>query len=126
MRSSILAVLAVVGLCACATPPPASLPTAERIPRSEGFAPLRFTPNADTLDPFFAKVLDWPARAARECSSLTLVVRGLPDPSEESLEGRRAANLARALQSFGVPLPRFELGDEQDRDHPSLNIFAQP
>lgn len=125
MKQPFLAALAALSLSACASTPKVSEPIG-RIICSEGFAPLRFTPDSDALDPFFAKVIDWPAQAARQCSSLSLTVRGLPPPTTASMEGRRAANVARALQSFGIPMPNFELGDAEDQAEPSLEVRARP
>lgn len=125
MYRRVLAGIAVFSLTACTTAAKQSEPVA-RVVCSEGFAPLRFNPDADSLDPLFAKAIDWPAQAARRCSSLSLTVRGLPDPAEDSLGGRRAANVARVLQSFGTPAPSFELGDAQDRAEPSLEVRARP
>lgn len=125
MRQFFIAV-ATLSISACATSAPTSRPAVGRVICSEGFAPLRFTPNADSLSPFFAKVIDWPARAALDCSSVVLIVRGLPQPTQSSLEGRRAANVAKALQSFGAPTPTFELGDEADQAEPSLLVRAKP
>lgn len=126
MHRQLIAAATVISLGACATPGTSPTTPVARVICSDGFAPLSFTPGADTLDPFFAKVIDWPARAARQCGSLTLTVRGLPDPGEDSLGARRAANVARALQGFGAPAPTFVPGDQDDQDNPSLEVHARP
>ncbi|WP_146756729.1 hypothetical protein [Brevundimonas vesicularis] len=126
MMHRLLTAIAILSISGCATSAPKSRSPVGRVICSEGFAPLRFTPNADSLSPFFAKVIDWPAQAALDCSSVVLIVRGLPQPTQSSLEGRRATNVAKALQSFGAPMPSFELGDEMDQAEPSLQIYAKP
>lgn len=126
MHRQLIAAATLISLGACATPRPGPADPLARAPCSDGFAPLRFTPGADTLDPVFAKVIDWSAQTARECGSLTLTVRGLPDPGDTSLGERRAANVARALQSFGAPAPSFVLGDQHNQDNPSLEVRARP
>lgn len=111
---------------ACATAPARSPQPGKRQICSEGFAPLRFIPDRAALDPSFAKVADWPAEAAARCRINSLAVVGLPEPSSESLAGRRAASVLAVLEAFGVPRPTFDLGDEEAQRNPVLVIDAAP
>lgn len=116
------AVLMVVG---CAQTPTSVIDN-PRPACSEGFAPLYFQENSAALDPLFAKVLDWPARAAGRCRLVSLTVRGLPNPSPDTLAGRRAASVLAAFESFGIPAPMFELGDADDQASPTFQMNARP
>jgi len=87
---------------------------------------LYFREGSAALDPLFAKVLDWPARAAGSCRLVSLTVRGLPDPSSETLAGRRAAAVVAAFAGFGIPAPTFELGDADDQANPTFQMNALP
>lgn len=87
---------------------------------------LRFVEGKAALVPGVAEVFEWPARTTWECPNTRLRVFGLPSPSDESLQGRRAHSVAQVLRGFGIPEPLFELGDAEDQAQPGLEILAQP
>lgn len=119
-------VISALFLIAGCTQTAQSLPGNARPSCSEGIAPLYFREGSPALDPLFAKVLDWPARAAAGCRVVTITVRGLPNPSDETLAGKRAASVVAAFQGFGVPAPTFELGDADDQASPVFQMDARP
>lgn len=117
--------LSALTLAGCATKPPVVTAAAvKRNPCTDGILALHFQDAAATLQPSLS--LEWPARAATECSAAKFKVIGLPSPSGDSLQGQRAETLAQALRSFGVPQPNFEPGGAEDQARPVLEILARP
>ena len=126
MHRKLVLAATIAGVSACATAQPTTSGAVRPVGCSEGFAPLRFAPGADAPDPIFAEAADWIAETATQCGVVILTVRGLADPSEDSLAGRGAAQVARALWSVGAPTPAFVPGTQYDREHPSLEVDARP
>lgn len=126
MHRKLVLAATIAGVSACATAQPTTSGAVPHAVCSEGFAPLRFAPGVDAPDPVFAEAADWIAETAIRCGVVTLTVRGLADPSEDSLAGRRAAHVARVLRRVGAPTPAFVPGGAYDREHPSLEVDAQP
>jgi hypothetical protein len=54
------------------------------------------------------------------CGRFELTVFGLADPSEDSLDGRRARTTAQLIQNLGWPQPRFVRGNAEDQQYPSI------
>lgn len=92
----------------------------------DGFAPLRFADGSASLAPDFTKALEWTAEMGSNCEIRTLTVVGLPDPSSESLAGRRSTAIAAVLRGFGLPTPTFDPGDAEAQAEPQLVIEAVP
>ena len=121
------ALLSALTLAGCATKPPAvAIAAAQRNPCTDGILALYFKDDSAALAARLAEGLEWPARAATECSGAKFKVIGLPSPSGDNLQGQRAETLVQALGSFGVPRPAFELGDADDQMRPVLEILARP
>lgn len=114
-------------LTGCTIKPP-TIETREwrQNPCTKGALWLYFHDGEATLRPLMASGIEWPAKVATQCRSVTYRIVGLPSPSPDTLSGRRAQTMLQVLSNFGVPTPRFELGDAKDQANPILEIHAYP
>lgn len=108
---------------ACAHTQTASPP---QDPCSTGVVGLHFVEAAATFRPVVRQALRWPAEAAEMCNVRSVAVVGLPMPSPDSLEGRRAQTVKRELADIGLGAVTFELGDADDQAHPVIALDAAP
>lgn len=123
MKLAPLSLILLLGGCATT---PVSLASLRQDPCVKGFVFLYFKAEAETLRSPVGSGLDWPAQAIDQCPTVRLKVRGLPSPSSDSLQGRRARTVSEALRVFGLPEPAFELGDAEDQASPVVEIDARP
>jgi|GEM_PF-3998553 len=87
---------------------------------------VSFKPGAAYPDTGFLGPLHWAIRAKAECRGFRLTVRGLPAPSERSLQGQRAAALQSLLDTFELRPSRFVVGSTIEQDSPRIEVRVRP
>jgi peptidoglycan-associated lipoprotein len=100
-----------------ATPPSPSIAAAGRPACTDVTFPIYFAEGSDELTPVAAQVIQTQAAVVRGCRIGYVNVLGLTDANGGSaqnlaLSQRRAASVARALASAGLPAPKFEVSGQ--------------
>lgn len=117
-------------LAGCATAPSLVDPKAEDPrfgnPCKNRTIELSFDDASATPRSAFLRPLEWAMRAQTQCRLYVLIAKGLPYPSQTSLQGRRATNVQVLTESFGLRDTRFDPGNARDQAHPYLELRAKP
>ncbi|MNY18404.1 hypothetical protein D3C86_1517820 [compost metagenome] len=93
---------------------------------SSGVARIYFMENSPVFAPTTSKTMWWPAATAAACQISEVTVTGLPDPGPHGLAQQRAQNVARAFELYGIPKPKFVLGESVEQDEASVSLEVSP
>ena len=116
----LIALCGILVLASCAAKP-VEIAQPARFTPSCGNAVLYlyFNEGQDTLRVTHQSLADY-SDVMPQCQSVLVQVYGLPQPSNDSLEGRRAATVARVLKALGWPEPSFDPGEPEDVEKPTI------
>lgn len=122
LRPQLIGLCGLLLLSSCVTKP-VEIAKTEQFKPSCGYAHLYlyFIEETDSLHTTH-KALARYSDVMPTCQSIEVQVYGLPQTSDQSLQGRRAATVARVLNALGWPVPSFDLGEPEDVKKPVIVI----
>ncbi|MBU2398891.1 MAG: hypothetical protein KJ805_00540 [Alphaproteobacteria bacterium] len=117
-----------LSLTGCAhRPAPIPCPPPPPPPRdicTTGLVALYFKPDEVLFSRPFTGGFGHLTEVADKCEIQELIVTGLPDPQDPraagSLAARRATQVRDFFVAFDLPKPRFEWGDDEQREKPAV------